>query len=95
MGTFAVRRKLYMDQLLTINDIKALYPDEWVLIGNPVMDDAKLDVLSGIPIFHSKDKKEVCYIGRDKTADFGKITLVYTGSFKPFRKITGIFNRVK
>ncbi len=84
-----------MAQLLNITDIKALYPNEWVLLGNPVMDDSKIDVLSGIPLFHSKDKKEVCYIGRDKTSDFDKITLIYTGTFKAARKITGIFNRVQ
>lgn len=83
-----------MDKLLTISDIKNLYPDEWVLLGNPTMDESKLDVLGGIPLFHSKDKKEVCYIGRDKTSNFNKITLIYTGSFKSSRKITGIFNRI-
>ena len=83
-----------MGQLISIEDIKALYPDEWVLLGNPIMDESKIDVLSGIPLFHSKDKKEVCYIGRDKTVNFDKITLIYTGSFRSSRKITGIFNRV-
>ena len=84
-----------MGQLLNINEIKNLYPDEWVLVGNPVMDDRKIDVMSGIPIYHSKDKKEVCYIGRDKTSGFDKITLIFTGTFKATRKITGIFNRIK
>jgi hypothetical protein len=83
-----------MKQLITISEIKNLYPNEWVLLGNPIMDESKIDVLEGIPLFHSKDKKEVCYIGRDKTAGFDKITLIYTGSFKPIRKITGIFNRI-
>ena len=81
-----------MGQLLSIKDIKNLYPNEWVLIGNPIMDEAKIDVISGVPIYHSKDKKEVCYIGRDKTSSYDKITLIFTGSFKPIRKITGIFN---
>ena len=84
-----------MGQAIEISDIKKLYPDEWVLLGNPIMDDSKLDVISGVPLYHSKDKKEVCYIGRDKTSDYNKITLIFTGSFKPTRKITGIFNRVK
>jgi hypothetical protein len=83
-----------MKQLINISEIKNLYPNEWVLLGNPIMDESKIDILEGIPLFHSKDKKEVCYIGRDKTADFDKITLIYTGSFKPTRKITGIFNRI-
>ena len=79
-----------MEQLINISDIKLLYPNEWVLLGNPIMDESKIDVLEGIPLFHSKDKKEVCYIGRDKTANFDKITLIYTGKFRPIRKITGI-----
>ena len=83
-----------MEQLITITEIKTLYPDEWVLLGNPVMDESRFEILEGIPLYHSKDKKEVCYIGRDKTANFDKITLIYTGSFKPVRKITGIFNRI-
>lgn len=83
-----------MENVVNIAEIKNLYPNEWVLLGNPIMDESKLDVLSGIPLFHSKDKKEVCYIGRDKTASFDKITLIYTGTFRPTRKITGIFNRI-
>ncbi|MDR0792685.1 MAG: hypothetical protein LBE82_05215, partial [Chitinophagaceae bacterium] len=59
--------------------LKNVYPDEWVLLGNPVMDNSDLDVLSGIPLLHSKDKKEVCYLGRNKTAGFDTITLIYTG----------------
>lgn len=78
-----------MGQVLGISDIKKLYPDEWVLLGNLIMDESNIDALSGIPIFHSKDKKEVCYIGRNKTSAFDKITLVFTGTFKPTRKITG------
>ena len=79
---------------LNIDDIKTLYPNEWVLLGNPIMDESKIDVVSGVPVYHSKDKKEVCYIGRDKTSEFDKITLIYTGTFRPTRKITGIFNRI-
>lgn len=84
-----------MGQILSISDIKKLFPDEWVLVGNPVMDDAHLNVLSGIPIIHSKDKKEVYYLGRSHTPAYDTITIIYTGTFKPMRKITGIFNSVK
>lgn len=83
-----------MENLLNIKYIKDLYPNEWVLLGNPTMDESKIDVVAGIPVYHSKDKKEVCYIGRDKTSEFDKITLIYTGTFRPTRKITGIFNRI-
>ena len=80
---------------LSLPELKSAFPEEWILLGNPVMDESGLELLSGIPLFHSKDKKEVCYIGREKTAGFDKITLIFTGSFRPSRKITGIFNRVK
>ena len=83
-----------MEILKSFSEIKDLYPNEWVLIGNPVMDESKIDLLYGIPLFHSKDKKEVFYIGRDKTVNFDKITLIYTGEFRQTRKLTGIFNRV-
>lgn len=83
-----------MGQIIEINKIKDLFPNEWVLLGNPVMDESQIDVLAGIPIYHSKDKKEVCYMGRDKTTGYEKVTLIFTGTFKSTRKITGIFNRV-
>ncbi len=83
-----------MENTTSLSEIKSLFPNEWVLLGNPTMDESKIDVLSGIPIYHSKDKKEVCYIGRDKTAGFDKITLIYTGSFQPMRKLTGVFRRI-
>lgn len=83
-----------MSQPVSIAAIKTLYPDEWVLVGDPVMDESRLEVTAGVPLFHSKDKKEVCYIGREKTAGFAKITIIYTGTHRASRKITGIFNRV-
>ena len=84
-----------MEQVIAIDEIKSLFPDEWVLVGNPVLNETGIRVLSGIPIYHSKDKKEVCYLGRDKTEGYSKIKLIYTGSVKHSRVITGIFNRVK
>ena len=85
-----------MEQLAkNIDEIKTLFPDEWVLIGNPKMDKSELHVLSGIPVLHSKDKKEVCYLGKSKTADFKTITIIYTGTFKATRTLTGIFNSTK
>jgi len=84
-----------MENVLNIDEIKTLYPNEWVLVGNPIKDNNKIDVVAGIPIFHSKDKKEVCYKGRGKTKEFEKITLIFTGNLESARKMTGIFNRLK
>jgi hypothetical protein len=76
---------------VTIEDAKKQYPDEWLLLGNPIIDN--LNVIGGILLYHSKDKKEVCYLGKDKTGTYDKITLEYTGSFKPKRRI-GIMRRL-
>lgn len=81
--------------VLDMSDIRKLYPNEWILLGNPKLASNKLEILAGIPIFHSKDKKEVCLAGRDKVSYFDKITLILTGSLKQERTLTGIFNRIK
>lgn len=78
-----------------IEEIRKLFPNEWVLIGNPEMDEAELNVLSGVPVLHSKDKKEVYYLGKNKTKDFQTVTVIYTGTFKPVRILTGIFSSKK
>jgi hypothetical protein len=81
-----------MGIVINIAEIKNLFPDEWVLLGNPQNDTNGIDVVSGMPLYHSKDKKEVCYIGRDKTEGYDKITLIYTGHFKPIRRIFSFTN---
>ncbi|MCU0341539.1 MAG: hypothetical protein MUE30_16810 [Spirosomaceae bacterium] len=76
---------------ITFDEIKRAYPEEWVLLGNPEMNNTT--VLGGIVLYHSKDKKEVCYIGRDKTAAYSTITIAFAGDFKQQRKI-GILKRI-
>ena len=77
-----------------IQEIKALYPNEWVLIGNPIMDEDGLEVQSGIALYHSRDKKEVCYLGKEKAQLYKSITLTYTGELLHLRRMTGIFSRI-
>lgn len=78
---------------ISIKEIKKMFPDEWVLLGNPIMDKSKVSILSGIPVFHSKDKKEVCYLGRDLTNDYKTVTIVFAGDFKKIRR-NGILRRL-
>ncbi|MGO8899498.1 MAG: hypothetical protein ACLQU5_14300 [Isosphaeraceae bacterium] len=47
-----------MSEVLTLHEIKARYPSEWVLIGEPQTDDS-LEVLVGEVLFHSHDRDEV------------------------------------
>ncbi|MVN22263.1 hypothetical protein [Mucilaginibacter arboris] len=76
---------------LTFEQLKQLYPNEWILLGNPQMQNTT--VLGGTVLYHSKDKKEVCYIGRDKTKDFLKVTIAFAGDLKQARKI-GVLRRL-
>ena len=62
-----------------------------MLLGNPEMENTS--VLGGIVLYHSKDKKEVTYIGRDKTTGFSTITIAYAGDLKQSRRIGILMKR--
>jgi hypothetical protein len=72
--------------------IQKRHPNEWVLLGNPKTE--KGVVLGGIVLYHSPDKKEVCYLGKDKTTGFDRIRLVFTGELRAMRHI-GIMKRLE
>jgi len=76
-----------MDNLyIAFDELKKLYPNEWILLGDPQMKNTSV-------LYHSKDKKEVCYIGRDKTTDYSTVTIAFAGDLKQHRKI-GILKRI-
>ena len=79
------------NSFLDFDKLKKLYPNEWVLLGGPKMKNTS--VVGGIVLYHSKDKKEVCYIGRDKTADYSTVTIAFAGDLKQHRRI-GILKRI-
>lgn len=47
-----------MDVIQSIEEIKAQYPEEWVVINNPQVDDS-LEVLAGEVVCHSPDRDEL------------------------------------
>jgi hypothetical protein len=47
-----------MDEMLTIDEIKARYAPDWVLIGEPETDEAQ-HLKAGKVLFHSPDREEV------------------------------------
>lgn len=87
-----------MAKSMSTERIREMYPDQWVLIGNPVyVDENKLEMLSGVPLYHSPDKTEVRYLGKEKTAGFHKITLIHTGKSRrhsPSSVIASIYGPV-
>ena len=42
---------------LSFDIIKKIYPNEWVVIGNPIIDNNNISVKEGIVINHNIDKK--------------------------------------
>jgi hypothetical protein len=75
-----------MNEVQKMDEIKLQYPDEWILLGNPAIDRTK--VMAGIVLYHSKDKKEVCYLGREKATGYDKVTIAYAGEPKKRNKLS-------
>jgi hypothetical protein len=71
-------------EMLTIHEIKAQYPDEWVLLSLP--DSKTLQRPDkGIVLLHSKDYLELCY----KASEIAKnilTTIFFTGEPSKKRK---------
>jgi hypothetical protein len=40
-----------MKQTTTVSDMRRLYPDEWVLLGNPVINRENQQIVSGVPLY--------------------------------------------
>lgn len=71
------------NSILTIAEIKHLFPNEWVLLGLEGDDVSKID--TGIVLLHGKDYLELCYKGSEiKTTQLTKI--LYTGEQKHNRQ---------
>jgi hypothetical protein len=47
-----------MEEVLTIAQIEAQFDSEWILVGDPLTNEA-LEVQSGKVLWHSKDREEV------------------------------------
>ena len=74
-----------MNETLTVDQIRSAYPDQWVLVGNPVLASPELassvinKLQSGIVLYHSKDKREVAHKANELTQGVERFACVYTG----------------
>lgn len=73
-----------MQEVLTMEEIKAQYPEQWVLVGNPIHQGA--NVLQGIVLFHSKDKREIAYSQVNWREQFETAITIFTGAKPKNRK---------
>ncbi len=78
--------------MLSWDEIKERYPDQWVVLGEPVFDGVQ--VLSGIVISHHADKRIASMEGGERRTGFKNVLLIFTGNSAPVRRI-GIMRRIR
>jgi hypothetical protein len=77
---------------LTIEQIKTLYPEQWVLIGNPELDDTSSlgsivsKLIKGVVLSASKDKRELALNAKELRAGYESIACIFTGTFPKKRR---------
>ncbi len=69
-----------MTDQLTFSEIKARFPDEWVLLGNPEFVNAH--PTQGQLLARNRDYLELCYQSRDLTKTVANSSIVFTGEPK-------------
>ncbi len=75
-------------EMLTLHEIYALHPNEWVLLGDPDIQDA--EVLSGAVLFHSPDKRAVLDFAQRVIGQYGMVKIVFAGEMQKVSRL-GIF----
>jgi hypothetical protein len=80
-----------MNNILTIEEIKAQYPDQWVLVGNPILNENFVGsviskLLTGVVLFGSQDRREIAYKAKDLRKGYDSVACVYTGKSPKHRR---------
>ena len=79
-------------ETLSKAEIRSRYPDQWVLIGNPVLDDEHSlgaivnKLISGVVLFASPDKRTIAERGNDFRKEFEHYACIYTSELAKNRK---------
>lgn len=77
----------------TFEEIKAQYPDEWILIGNLELINPQLQTSisrnfkSGVVLLHSADRFDIARRAKEARVGYTNITLIYTGNIPHNRPI--------
>ena len=66
-----------MKEAITLSMLKIIYPDQWVLIGNPKEADGDI---SGILILHHQSKRELADQFSKRPNQFNNTILRFTGT---------------
>lgn len=79
-------------ETMSFKDIRARYPDHWVLIGDPELEDSDAlgpiasKLVGGVLLLASKDKREIGYRTKELRQGYTSVTCVYTGIIPQNRK---------
>ena len=76
---------------MLVQEIKTKFPDEWILLGNPLFEGS--EVSEGEVILHGKNKTTLAEEGRLLRDQYKIVKFIYTGTFQPIRRI-GILKRI-
>ena len=66
-----------IDKILSLEEIFSLYPDEWVLIVNPELDE-ELNVIRGEVLAHATERDEI--YSKLSLRNGKSVAIEYTGS---------------
>ena len=86
--------------LLTIDEIKSQFPEQWVLIGNPELNDRTTlgsivsKLVSGVVLLASKDKREIAYKAKELKEGYSTTACIFTGEI-PQNRIMILLKRAQ
>ena len=72
-------------EILTKEEILLRYPDQWVLLGNPELNNPASNgtllyrLVRGTVLLVSKDKRELAYKAKDVVGDYDETACIFTG----------------
>jgi hypothetical protein len=72
-------------EVLTIEQIRIQYPNQWVFIGNPILSDPDVNgciiskLTQGIVLLASQDKREIGFKAKDVSMQVEKTACIFTG----------------
>ena len=73
----ALHKNRNMDKVLTVSEMKANFPDQWILVGNP--QRLYSDLTAGVVIFHAKEKRDLLECTIKWRDFFASATTHFTG----------------
>jgi hypothetical protein len=86
----AIKEKEETKFYLSVESIKQLYPNQWVLLADAQAEG--LNILGGRVILNSPDKHQLALNGRDLVKEHKQVRHFYTGE-RPHQKHIGLMVR--